>query len=99
MGDRIRAEEDTIRQSAGSIRIAGGHLQDGAGLGKSAASHASLHAGHPVAQGAIDSFWGSWEPALGSINTHVSGMAFLLNAAADGYEVADTRNGLRFRRI
>jgi len=99
MGDRISVKADTLRQSAGSIRTAGGHLQDGAGLGKSAAGHASLHAGHPVAQGAIDSFWGSWEPALGSINTHVSGMAFLLNAAADGYEVVDTGNGLQFRRM
>jgi hypothetical protein len=99
MGDQIRVDAGTLREAAVDIRTAGGHLQDGAGLGKSAASAASMNAGHPAAQGAIDSFWGSWEPALGSLNTHVSGMAVLLEAAAQGYEVVDTGNGLRFQRI
>src|SRR5580698_5557485 len=99
MGDQIRVDAGALREAAADIRTAGGHLQDGAGLGKSAATSASMNAGHPAAQGAIDSFWGSWEPALGSINSHVSGMALLLEAAADGYEVVDTGNGLRFQRI
>jgi Excreted virulence factor EspC, type VII ESX diderm len=99
MGDQIRVEPVTLRQSASAIRTAGGRLQDGAALGKSAASHAATHAGHPAAQGAIDSFWGSWETALGSLNIHATGMAIVLAAAADGYEVVDTGNGLRFRKL
>jgi len=99
MGDQIKVEPGVLKQSASALRTASGRLQEGAGLGKSAASSASMHAGHPAAQGAIDSFWGSWETALGSLNAHASGMAIILAAAADGYEVVDNGNGLRFQKI
>jgi hypothetical protein len=99
MGNEIKVDQATLRQHASDIRALSSRIQDGSGNARSVARSAATHAGHPAAQGALDSFWGSWEPALGAIGVHTKGLAVTLAAAVDGYELVDNGNGVMFQKV